>query len=149
MDICLLTNIFSVRFLVGLLCWFWLWHRAKIFKYHCLRRSYFIVICYVFLCIAKHLHDFTVGLTNTLPTTTFAPHDSYHVVCRVHSGVFPVWGTLTCTNLARGRYLFIQNNGDLVNENIPSLCEVEVYCKCTHSATSSCLKHDPDPCVHP
>ena len=92
----------------------------------------FIVNCHVFLCIAKHLQDFTVGLTNTLPTTTFAPQNSYHVVCLVHSGVFPAWGTLTCTNIARGRYLFIQINGDLVNETIPSLCEVDVYCKCTH-----------------
>ncbi|KAK2138161.1 hypothetical protein NP493_8502g00002 [Ridgeia piscesae] len=78
-------------------------------------------------CCPQRLHDFTVGLTNTLPTNTSGPQDSAHVVCLVYNGVFPARGTLTCTNLVRGRYLFIQINGDLVKNETLTLCEVEVY----------------------
>ncbi|KAI0231437.1 hypothetical protein LSAT2_018192, partial [Lamellibrachia satsuma] len=74
------------------------------------------------------LHDFTIGLTNTLPTKATGPDKSAHQVCLVHNGVFPMaTKTLLCTNLARGRYLFVQINGDGVKSELLTLCEVEVY----------------------
>ncbi|KAI0237867.1 hypothetical protein LSAT2_011546 [Lamellibrachia satsuma] len=73
------------------------------------------------------LHDFTVGLTNTLPTTTTGPEKSPHVVCFVYPGVFPpTTKRLTCTNYASGRYLFLQIEGQ-GNSEVLTLCEVKVY----------------------
>lgn len=78
------------------------------------------------------LHDFTVGLTDTLPTTTTGPDMSPHQVCVIYNGVFPAAAmTLMCKHFPRGRYLFIQING--LKGELLTLCEVEVYCKCTTS----------------
>ncbi|KAI0230343.1 hypothetical protein LSAT2_019294 [Lamellibrachia satsuma] len=74
----------------------------------------------------QRLHDFTVGLTNTLPTRTTGPEKSPYDVCLVYHGAFPPTTLmLTCTNYARGRYLFIQING--TGSEFLTLCEVEVY----------------------
>ncbi|KAI0235237.1 hypothetical protein LSAT2_014282 [Lamellibrachia satsuma] len=75
----------------------------------------------------SRLHDFTVGLTDTLPTTTTGPDMSPHQVCVIYNGVFPAAAmTLMCKHFPRGRYLFIQING--LKGELLTLCEVEVYC---------------------
>ena len=77
--------------------------------------------------LAGRLHDFTIGVTNTLPTTTTGPEKLPHQVCLEYNGRFPTTSEmLNCTTIARGRYLFVQfrkHGGYLL------LCEVEVYCK--------------------
>ena len=78
------------------------------------------------------LHDFTVGLTNVPPTTTDGPEKSPHGVCLVYNGVFPATKKiLTCDDIARGRHLFIQINGNNLKKEMLTLCEVEVYGKYT------------------
>ncbi|KAI0240457.1 hypothetical protein LSAT2_008808 [Lamellibrachia satsuma] len=73
----------------------------------------------------ERLHNFTVGLTNTLPTTTTGPEKSPHQVCLVYEGAFPATRqALTCTNTTKGRYLFIHLAG---HDSVLTLCEVEVY----------------------
>ena len=84
--------------------------------------------------LAERLHDFTVGVTNTLPTTTSGPHKLPQQVCLQYNGAFPpgTW-MLNCTTIARGRYVFIQIRKDGEKNGGLTLCEVEVYCKFTQS----------------
>ncbi|KAI0208327.1 hypothetical protein LSAT2_006992 [Lamellibrachia satsuma] len=74
------------------------------------------------------LHDFKIGLTNTLPNATNGPQKSPYQVCLFYKGAFPATSKkLTCTNTARGRYLFIQIEGNSTSGDVLTLCEVEVY----------------------
>ena len=82
----------------------------------------------VIFSASDRLHDFTVGLTNVPPTTTDGPEKSPHGVCLVYNGVFPATKKiLTCDDITRGRYLFIQINGNDRTNEMLTLCEVEVY----------------------
>ncbi|KAK2180738.1 hypothetical protein NP493_429g02000 [Ridgeia piscesae] len=77
-------------------------------------------------CCVDRLHDFTVGLTNILPTRTTGPDQSIHRVCLVYTGIFPpAVKTLVCDQIVSGRYLFVQINS--FREETLTLCEVEVY----------------------
>ena len=50
-----------------------------------------------------------------------------HQVCYNYSGTFPQGiGTVSCTKVAKGRYLFIQING-FTKIELLILCEVKVY----------------------
>ena len=82
----------------------------------------------------ERLHDFTVGVTNRLPSTADGPDKSPHQVCLQYNGPFTnATEMLNCTIIARGRYVFIQiRKDDEKNERL-TLCEVEVYCKFTQS----------------
>ncbi|KAI0217315.1 hypothetical protein LSAT2_030834 [Lamellibrachia satsuma] len=74
---------------------------------------------------AKRLHDFTIGVTNTLATKTTGPEKLPHQVCLEYNGQFPTTSEmLNCTTIARGRYLFVQFRE---HAGYLSLCEVEVY----------------------
>ena len=77
----------------------------------------------------ERLHDFTVGLTNTLITRARAPHKVGHQVCYKYVGEFPAaTRTLICTRSARGRYLFIQIITKWRWEfYVLTLCEVKVH----------------------
>ena len=73
------------------------------------------------------LHDFIVGLTNTLPTPATGPYNLAHQVCYYYIGFFPpATVTVRCAPNARGRYLFIQLIGDTPDIYL-TLCEVKVY----------------------
>ena len=75
----------------------------------------------------ERLHDFTVGLTNELPTPGTGPDKLAHQVCYNYSGIFPAAiDTVRCTKVAKGRYLFIQINGSTKDEML-TLCEVKVF----------------------
>ncbi|KAI0223185.1 hypothetical protein LSAT2_025593 [Lamellibrachia satsuma] len=79
-------------------------------------------------CCTDRLHDFTIGLTNTRPSVTTDPKTSQYQVCLFFKGAFPpTRKKLTCNNVARGRYLFIQIESNHTNDEWLTLCEVEVY----------------------
>ncbi|KAI0232115.1 hypothetical protein LSAT2_017547 [Lamellibrachia satsuma] len=79
---------------------------------------------------SDRLHDFKIGLTNTLPNATNGPQKPPYEVCLFYKGAFPATSKkLTCTNTARGRYLFIQIEGNRTSGDVLTLCEVEVYSK--------------------
>jgi len=86
----------------------------------------------VFLLVDGRLRDFTIGVTNTLPTAATGPDKLPREVCLHFTGVFPAsTEMLTCTAIARGRYLFIQIEGDGLAKDMLTICEVEVFCKHT------------------
>ena len=69
------------------------------------------------------LHDFVVGLINTLPTRATVTDWQAYNMCHYYEGVFPrATVTLMCYPNARGRYLFIQNWSEK-NKSL-TLCEV-------------------------
>jgi hypothetical protein len=59
----------------------------------------------------------------------------------VYTGAFPLAvKTLVCDQIISGRYLFIQINSDGFTKELLTLCEVEVYGKCSPRIQGKRLK---------